>query len=679
MKSFSHSLFRWLGGAALLLTLVVASRAVRPVNSIPVAGAMMLQAPATSLEAPEFPNGATWLNTEKPLSLRALRGKIVLLDFWTYGCINCMHILPDLKKLERKYPNELVIVSVHTAKFRNEDESQNIRNAMLRYNIEHPVLVDKDQRVWDSYGVNAWPTLVLIDPAGRIAGSVAGEGNYDILDRSIAKISQQFSATGKLDKTPIKFALDAAKIQRTDLHYPGKVLADSALGRIFISDSNHNRIVITDMTGKTEAVAGSGQVGYKDGGFDEAQFHNPQGMALRGGTLYVADTGNHAVRALDLKTGMVKTIAGTGKQAAWRSTGGTGIRAALASPWDLLLQGDTLYIAMAGPHQIWRMNLKTTRVDVFAGSGREARLDGALNTAELAQPSGLATDGRSLFFADSESSSIRAADLLGAAQQKVTTLAGGGTVTSLFQFGDVDGSGETVRLQHPLGVAYGDGKLYIADTYNHKIKVYFPATEKTETLAGNGRGNRDGSDAQFYEPGGISLSGNKLFIADTNNHAIRVLDLRTKSVSTLQLQNVPSPLPAEPERAPKPKSAEDGTIVLDSQNIAANTRGELVLNLQLPAGHHLSVDAPQRFEARAEGNGLQLAANTVPSEKYKLPLQVGLKTGAIGGGSVIVSTTVFYCTDQNGLCKIKRLRFRVPFVVTPTDGARQLRIAVALP
>src|SRR4028118_1587742 len=179
---------------------------------------------SSTIRAPEFPVDADWLNTDKPLSLRALRGKIVLLDFWTYGCINCMHILPDLKKLERKYPNELVVISVHSAKFKNEDETANIRNALLRYNIEHPVLNDKDLKVWDAYTVRAWPTLVLIDPDGRIAGNVSGEGNYEILDKKIGQLAGQFRATGKLDATPVRFALEAAKVPTTPLWYPGKVL-----------------------------------------------------------------------------------------------------------------------------------------------------------------------------------------------------------------------------------------------------------------------------------------------------------------------------------------------------------------------------------------------------------------------------------------------------------------------
>lgn len=497
------------------------------------------------IRAPEFPANFTWLNTDKPLSLRALRGKIVLLDFWTYGCINCMHVLPDLEKLERKYDKDLVVISVHSAKFANENGSQNIRHAVLRYNIAHPVLVDENMKVWDAYAINAWPTLVLIDPTGRIEGSITGEGNYNVLDKTIANMVRQFGAQGQLNATPVHFALDAAKVPHTPLSYPGKVLADAATGRLFIADSNHNRIVISDLNGQVQAVAGSGVAGRQDGAFDVATFRNPQGMALRhtpagGLILYVADTNNHAIRALDLKKGTVTTVAGTGQQADLKVTAGLATHVALSSPWDLQVVSDTLYIAMAGPHQIWALDLNTQQLTPYVGAGGEARVDGELRDAVLAQPSGLTTDGKRLFFADSESSSIRSASLPGNGTE-VKTLAGGGEPgRNLFQFGDVDGSGESVRFQHPLGVAYAAGTLYVADTYNNKIKTIDSASGHVQTFLGDARGDADGTQPQFYEPGGLSATGHQLYIADTNNQKIKVVDLATKQVTTLTLKNLPA-------------------------------------------------------------------------------------------------------------------------------------------
>lgn len=630
--------------------------------------------------APEFPAGFSWINTDKPLSLRALRGKVVLLDFWTYGCINCMHVLPDLKKLERKYTNELVIIGVHSAKFANESDAQNIKNVVMRYNIEHPVIVDQDMKIWDSFGVNSWPTFVLIAPDGRVVGSAAGEGQYDLLDKTIARTASRFRAAGKLDETPLKFALASAQEAPSALRFPGKVLADAASNRLFIADTNQNRIVISDLNGKVESVAGSGRIGFNNGAFANATFHNPQGMALSadGGTLYVADTDNHAIRALNLKTKTVTTIAGTGKQAAWRSGGGVGTQAALSSPWALNRIDDTLYIAMAGPHQIWKMDLDSKKVGVFAGSGQEARIDGAAVQAALAQPSGLATDGKKLFFADSESSSIRAVDLpnAGVSTPRVSTLVGGGGVESLFSFGDKDGSGASTRLQHPLGVAYDGGVIYVADTYNHKIKVIDVARNSISTLAGGARGDKDGSfaDAQFYEPGGLSISGGKLYVADTNNNAIRVLDLASKTVSTLNVQGAPNALAPE---APRGETADVKTVASTRDTVLAPGAATLQLSIQLPAKHHLNEESPQRIVLKTEG-GATLSTTTIKGQAVQLRTTVPLKVPASGAGAVNIDATIFYCLEgKNAVCKLKSVKTRVPFVVG-SGGAKTLTVPLVV-
>jgi sugar lactone lactonase YvrE len=282
-------------------------------------------------------------------------------------------------------------------------------------------------------------------------------------------------------------------------------------------------------------VIGRGTAGFTDGDFFSAEFNHPQGMALDGEVLYVADTENHAVRKVDLARQTVETLAGTGKQARAFNVAGRGKAAALNSPWDLVFHQGVLYVAMAGFHQLWALDPRTGEARPYVGSGREGRVDGLLRSAALAQPSGIATDGRKLYFADSEASAIRTADLN--SQGHVETLVGLG----LFEFGDRDGTGEKVRLQHPLGVACHDGVLYVADTYNNKIKRLDPTTGTCSTFLGQGSaGYRDGSDPLFHEPGGLSVAGGQLYIADTNNHALRVADLTTREVTTLTLKQ-PSP------------------------------------------------------------------------------------------------------------------------------------------
>jgi len=484
------------------------------------------------IRAPELQGGVNWLNTSTPLHLRDLRGKIVILDFWTFCCINCIHTLPDLAKLEKKYANQLVVVGVHSAKFDNEKDSENIRKAILRYEISHPVVNDANMTIWNAYGVMSWPTLFLIDPEGYLVGKGSGEGLYDALDNSIAKLIQVSREKKTLIEKPLQFELARFQEKIRPLFFPGKVLADGPSRRLFIADSTHHRIVITDLDGRKIAITGTGEPGRQDGPFDQASFNDPQGMALSGDTLYVADRKNNLIRALDLKKQTVRTIAGTGEQGENRRFGGPALKTGLNSPWDLCLIGQRMFIAQAGFHQIWTLDLEKNQLDPYAGNGLERIRDGALDEASFAQPSGLTANGDTLYVADSEVSAIRAISLKNG---EVKTIVGRG----LFDFGDRDGIGGQVRLQHALGVLFHDGKLFVADTYNGKIKVIDPEKRSSTTFFGEPAGWL--GKRLLYEPGGLSQANGKLYVADTNNHRIQVVDLKTKAVSTLNLQGVEPP------------------------------------------------------------------------------------------------------------------------------------------
>ena len=242
-------------------------------------------APAAGQTAPDFPENLEWLNVDRPLGLRDLRGKVVLLDFWTYCCINCQHIIPDLKKLEEKYRDELVVIGIHSAKFTNEKETQNIREAVMRHEIGHPVVNDKYMQIWEAYDVHAWPTLILVDPAGQIAGGISGEEVYKPLDESIGRLAADFGRRGLLNRKPFKLSLEKNQVKEGALSFPGKVLTDEASKRLFISDSSHNRIVVASLEGEVREVIGSGDFGFKDGNFKTAVFRHPQGMALDGNYL----------------------------------------------------------------------------------------------------------------------------------------------------------------------------------------------------------------------------------------------------------------------------------------------------------------------------------------------------------------------------------------------------------
>lgn len=624
------------------------------------------------VRAPELTGGISWLNTDTPLSLTALKGKVVLLDFWTYGCINCIHIIPDLKKLEEKYAKQLVVIGVHSAKFDNEKDTENIRRIILRYEIEHPVVNDAAFKIFKAYGARAWPTQMLIDPAGYLVGKISGEGNYEVIDQAIGQTIEEFRRRGELNEQPLKLALERAKVGDLPLAFPGKVLADAAGGRLFIVDSNHNRIVITKLDGTLVETIGTGGVGAQNGAFAGATFNRPQGLALDGDQLYVADTENHLLRRLDLRARTVETVAGTNRQSSsFGKVEGPAASTALNSPWDLQLVGRTLYIAMAGPHQIWKLDLEKQTVGTFAGSGREARLDGPREEAGFAQPSGITSDGKNLYVADSESNIIRAIDLASGA---VRTIVGG----DLFDFGDTDGIGDDVRLQHPLGIVVAaNNSLLIADTYNHKIKRLNPRARTVETFAGTGRpGQADGSSPSFYEPGGLSIAGDKLFIADTNNHAVRVVDLKTKRASTLAIKGLrPPDLSFLTQRDGEESAPNQKEITAAAQRLLETTAGELLIDVALPAGYHLNAAAPQRYKVTVEEGAPQTLS--VPDgaarvrKGLQLPLRLPIQAGAAGRAKLRVETTLYYCREDNtGTCRVKTLVWRIPVEVTADKTAR---------
>jgi sugar lactone lactonase YvrE len=479
----------------------------------------------------------------------------------------------------------------------------------------------------------------------------------------------EFDRRKQLRREPIQFLLEREKMTLSALSFPGKVLADEKAGRLFIADSNHNRILVTSLEGVVKHVAGSGEAGLRDGSFENAAFFHPQGLALDGDLLYVADTENHALRRLDLRNRTVATVAGTGEQAPGLPSPGPGLKTALNSPWDLAFHRNVLYVAMAGSHQIWTFTPKTGQMALHAGSGQEGRTDGPLAQAALAQPSGLATDGKKLYFSDSEVSAVRSADM--DPQGRVETLVG----LDLFEFGDRDGTGQEARLQHPLGVAFHNGVLYVADTYNNKIKRLDPETKTCVTLWGTGRpGLEDGTKPLFDEPGGLSAAGGRLFIADTNNHAVRVADLATKEVLSLGLQGIDPPA-----KIPAGAGASASTMTLEPQSLAPGIR-KLSLKVQLPKGTKLDAQAPSQASFIVLGNGVRFedgkSERKVLLHHPHLVLPLRVQEGL---SRISCHLTLYYCAEKESLCQFKEARLELPVQVSPqAPASRELHLQYVL-
>ena len=527
-------------------------------------------------QAPAFRKGLDWLNTENPLALAALQGKFVLLNFWTYSSVNCISVIPELTALQEKYHKELIVVGVHSPKYPVQRHTNNVKEAVIRYGVDYPVVNDAQLRIWRDYDIHAWPTVILIDPQGRIVHKQLGEDIYPAVD----KILKTYINHGRyfIRSNPIPLHLERNKEPLTSLAFPGKVVATDS-EQLFIADSGHNRILVANWLGDVQDVIGSGTPGFRDGAFESACFANPQGMAVQGDTLYVADAGNHAVRKVSLKSRNVATIAGTGRKNTQRFPSGPGTSVDLNFPMDLVLHDNQLYIAMTGAHQIWVLDLNGGDVKVYAGSGVENLIDGPLTKSAFAQPAGIISLQNNLYVMDSEVSALRRIGLLWGAQ--VDTMVGKG----LHAFGDADGEPEKARLQHPLGICWTPEAVLMADTYNNKIRMFSFSDSTLSTLAGAVRsGTKDGPlhQALFNEPGGLSYAKNRVFIADTNNHCIRVMDLENKRVGTLPLKGE-----IETFLAGQPGTAEFKGSKIKVRQTFSNDVQELTLSIRLPKGSRI--------------------------------------------------------------------------------------------
>ena len=640
-----------------------------------------------TIPAPELEGGVEWLNVAGPISLKDLRGKVVVLDFWTFCCINCMHVLPDLKFLEQKYGKELVVIGVHSAKFDNEKETGNIRKAILRYEIEHPVINDANMTIWKKFAIGSWPSLVLIDPEGNYCGTAPGEGNREVLDTIIGKVIAYHKFKGTLDETPVRFDLERNRAPATPLRFPGKLLVDPASQRLFVSDSNNNRIVVSSLDGKLIDVIGSGAIGSKDGGYADAQFDHPQGMALVGETLYVADTENHQLRTVDLTKKQVATLSGTGEQARFGSKGGSLRNSKLNSPWDLCVVDGVLYIAMAGPHQIWSHKLGTEKIQPYAGSGREDITDGDLDGGALAQPSGIVSDGKFLYVVDSEGSAVR--KISTKAKQNLTdpvgeikTLAGTHDLpraASLFAFGDVDGEGTAARFQHPLGIVLHNGGAFVADSYNHKIRLLNLKSNEVSTFVGTGKPGVGLNPVQFAEPAGLAIADGNLYVADTNNHRLVVVNLATKQAKELVIEGLTPPKPITTESADGPSIRE---VAVDLQKLTVNDGIDFIVEFALPEDFKLNPLLPVKYKLTVEGNDGLIAADQQnvrmeattsddgSTAKFKVP--VAKKTG---NGTLLIALTYGYCRDgKGGLCKVDTVKFKVPVELATGGDAKPVTL-----
>ncbi|MEU1274132.1 NHL domain-containing thioredoxin family protein [Streptomyces sp. NPDC005799] len=475
------------------------------------------------VRAPELVGKGGWLNTgDQQYTLSDLRGRIVVLDFWTFCCVNCLHVLDELRELEEKHADTVVVIGVHSPKFTHEAEHAAVADAVERYGVAHPVLDDPELATWKQYAVRAWPTLVVIDPEGYVVAQHAGEGHVHAIERLVTELEAEHEAKGTLRRGDGPYV--APEPEPTTLRFPGKALVLPG-GTFLVSDTTRHQLVELAADGETVVRRiGSGARGFADGSAEAAAFNEPQGLALLDeAAVVVADTVNHALRRLDLATGEVTTLAGTGRQW-WQGspTSGPAREIDLSSPWDVALFGGKVWIAMAGVHQLWAYDPAGGTAQAFgsgggtvavtAGTTNEGLVDGPGSEAWFAQPSGLAATADRLWLADSETSALRWVDLDGTVRTAVGT--------GLFDFGHRDGPAGQALFQHPLGVtALPDGSVAVSDTYNHALRRYDPSTGEVTTLA-----------TDLREPSDAVLVGEDIVVVESARHRLTRLRLPEEAV-----------------------------------------------------------------------------------------------------------------------------------------------------
>ncbi|WIM96629.1 NHL domain-containing thioredoxin family protein [Actinoplanes oblitus] len=580
------------------------------------------------VRAPEL-KGRGWLNTGgKALTLADLRGKILLLDFWTFCCINCLHVLDELRPLEEKYGDALVVIGVHSPKFEHERDPRALAAAVERYGVHHPVVDDGDMHIWQQYAAKAWPTLAVVDPTGYLVASMAGEGHAEGLSRLIDELVAKHEADGTLHRGDGPYVPPPAAAGL--LHFPGKAI-ELPGGNLLVSDSARHSVV--ELSPDAETLI------RRFGGTRNEPFSEPQGLLLlppeaggiAGYDVVIADTVNHQLRGLNLSTGEITLVAGSGRP--WRSTVDDhphdALAADLSSPWDLAWFDDKVIIAMAGIHQLWWFDPIQRTVGVYAGTTVEALRDGPIPDVWMAQPSGLAVQGDRLWIADSETSALRYVEA-----GVLHTAVGQG----LFDFGHVDGPADQALLQHPLGVAgLPDGSVLIADTYNGAVRRFDPASGQVSTV-----------DSSVAEPSDILVtSSGEVLVVESAAH--RLTRLAPGVVQTVAGER------HKTERPPSHLAA--GEVTLDV--IFTPAPGQK-LDSQFGSPVRLTVSAsPAELLLDGEGTTTELSR--------RLVLNPAVPKGVL---QVVAQAATCDVDAEFGACHLTRQDWGVPIVIDPAGPDR---------
>ncbi len=586
-----------------------------------------------------------WINTSRALELSDLKDRVILVHFWSYACVSCFHVLPEIKKLENEFGNRLTVIGVHSGKFDNEKNLDSITKAVLRYDISHAVIDDSDLKIWNNFDIKAWPSFVLINPHGSIEEVYQGSDSVEKMVKDTKELINDYRYEITRDALPI--VLEKNKIAKRVLNYPTKIEYAAYFAykghnapALFIANTGQNKVLAVSLTGEIIAQIGSGRDEFEDGSFENASFNSPTGLLYHDSKLYVADSGNNALREIDFKEENVATLIGSGRKGSIIEKGPINSDdVELSSPTDIEFYPDNTKIAIAnsGSHQILQYNIAKQEISILAGDGNEGLIDGIYPKNSLAQTADLAVYEDKLYFIDSESSALRVLDKDG----EVKTLIGKG----LFDFGHKNGKKDMALMQHPLGLTIDDTGVYIVDSFNHVVRRYGLSTGEIQDVIGGKKGSTLGSpeNTGFDEADGIVSILDRFYIVDSNNNRIVIVN-RNKLTSEIldvmpQLQ-----LPRDGFLQYLPNLYKAAPIkVADEKNI---------LKIDLKQGWKINELGPSFINLLEMTDNKK--ANLIATFDWTMIINDELKLPKLGKDKkYVLQGTIYYCENKkNALCYI---------------------------
>lgn len=580
-----------------------------------------------------------WLNVLQPLKIDDLNGKITILHFWNASCIDCIDAINKLKDLNDRFPNSFAIIGVHIPVFENEKNLNIVKKAIIKYDINYPVINDKNHELLNKFKITKSPTFLIFNINGKLKQNFDGKNAEKNAIELATKL--YFKNKFSLSNHQIPVVLEKDSSISNILSVPSKIIyvdkfafKNRIIPAIIIANSGQNSIIVTNLSGEIIVKIGNGHRGFVDDDLINSRFYNPQSIVYHDKKIYVADTGNNSLRLIDLENNIVKTLLGNGSKGdifAKKKTVVMGNDTNLSLPNDLEFYPDKsmLAISNAGTNQILGYDIKNKNIIILAGNGEHDELDGVYPNNSLKQINDMAVDGDKLYLIDGLTSSIRVLNRDGF----LKTLYNGKSPSNI------------TKLQNPRAIIADETGIYISDSLNHAIKKFDYNSLQITKLFGGERGDKIGDFTTFDEPNGIFGIIDKFFIADSGNN--RIIEVNRASGKSRLLDIMPT------QKLPKEAFVEYLPNLQKSPDIVLKPNHEINLEIKLEQGWKINTFGPSfinLLKIKDEQNADLVANfdwNSINSKKIIFPKLENEQQYLLQG-------KIYFCRDSiNSLCYIK--------------------------